>query len=206
MNSIKKISIIILICTFILSIFLYSCSNENLEVNNLKPEISKLIENKTGLIEIKDGKEIALLKSKSKINSITTYFKSKNNNSFIVLNNIDNKYYLEKGIITEGKFIVKNSFELTDNMDDKGNGSLIINNVNEKIVISQTYENGIFKDKVISSTNNPSSKGLCQRQDGETFSQCNSREAGEFCDDFISTVAYITNPSIPILIAALCSC
>lgn len=206
MNSIKKISLITLICTFILLIFLYSCSDQNLEVGNSKPEISKLIENKTGLIEIKNGKEIGLLKTKSKFNSNTTYFKSKNDNSFIVLNNNENKYYLEKGIINDGKFIIESSFELTDNMDDNGNGNLIINNVNEKIIISQTYENGVFKDKVISSTNNQLAKGLCQRKAGETFSQCNSRETDEFCDDFVSTVAYITNPSIAILIAALCSC
>lgn len=206
MNSIKKISVVTLVCAFVFSIFLYSCSDENLETESSVSEVSKLIEKKTGLIEIKEGIEVNLLKKKSKLNSKTTYFKSKNDNSFIVLNNINNKYYLEKGIISEGKFIVESSFELTDNMDDNGNGNLIINNLNEKIIISQTYENGIFKDKIISSTNNNLARGLCQRKAGETFRQCNSRETEEFCDDFVSTVAYITNPSIAILIAALCSC
>jgi hypothetical protein len=191
----------------IATVLLFSCSNENSEIETSKTEVSKLIEKKTGLVEIKEGKDFNLLKSKSKLNSKTTYYKSKDDNSFIVLNNIDNKYYLEKGIITNGEFITKSRFELSDNMDDKGNGNLIIKNVNENITILQTYENGIFTNNIISEPNNNLyARGLCQREKGESFKDCNIRETEEFCDDFVSTVAYITNPSIAVLIAALCSC
>lgn len=90
-------------------------------------------------------------------------------------------------------------------MIDSGSGSLIIKNLDENIIISQKYENGIFASEVVVE-NNESFKGLCQRKKGESFKDCNARETSEFCDDLISTIAYLVNPEIPILIAALCSC
>lgn len=48
--------------------------------------------------------------------------------------------------------------------------------------------------------------GFCQRQGGESFGNCFSREVSEFCDGFVSAVAFSTNPSISVLIAAACSC
>ena len=207
MKSLKKTSIVTLLSSaFILSIILFSCSNENSneESSNKKSEISKLIETKTGLIELKNDKEINILSKNSKNNS-TIYYKSNSDNTYFVLNNVNNKYSLLKGNIINGGFNIESSFELVDNMDDQGNGTLTIKNLSEGIVIEQTFKNGVFQSKVITSVDNTASK-LCQREKGETFSQCNSRETNEFCDDFVSTVAYITNPSIPILIAALCSC
>lgn len=207
MQSLKKISIITLSSAFILSIILFSCSKEsiNSESSGAKPGISELIEKKTGLSELKNEKEINLINKYSDVNSGSVYYKSSSDNKLIVVTNINNQFVLNKGVIANGEFIIENRFELIDNMDDEGNGSLTIKNINENVVIMQTYSNGIFNNQVISS-NGDTHRKLCQREAGETFSQCNSRETNEFCDDFVSTVAYITNPSIPILIAALCSC
>jgi hypothetical protein len=108
--------------------------------------------------------------------------------------------------LKNNEFIIENNFQLIDNMDDNGFGNLIIKNVDENIIVSQSYSDGVFTNKVISSSNGFAQKGLCQREQGESFRDCNSRETDEFCDDFISTVAYITNPQIAILIAALCTC
>jgi hypothetical protein len=46
----------------------------------------------------------------------------------------------------------------------------------------------------------------CQQETGETASDCRSRETDEFTDDFIGFVAYYTNPTIAVLIAAQCAC
>ena len=53
-------------------------------------------------------------------------------------------------------------------MDDKGNGNLIIKNINEGVVITQTYNNSVFNSKVQSLVDNSASK-LCQREAGETY-------------------------------------
>lgn len=47
---------------------------------------------------------------------------------------------------------------------------------------------------------------FCQREPGETFSQCYNAEKDEFCDSFISCLAADTQPIVIITIAAACSC
>lgn len=203
MNKIIKITF-----TLFLSFTFFACSEDESQITDESSnvEVSELIKNKLGYVEVKDKGQINIINSKSNTNSNSLYYKSLEDNWFIVINSVDNKYYLEKGIIENGQFIIEKNFELTDNMDDNGNGNLIIKNVDENIMISQTYEKDNFTNNVISDNNSFSNKGLCQREGNETFNKCFTRETEEFCDDFISTVAYITNPTIPILIAGLCSC
>ncbi|MEC4115277.1 hypothetical protein [Myroides pelagicus] len=203
MNKILKITLVTL-----LSVTFFACSNDESQITdeNSNVEVSKLIENKLGYLEVKDEEQIKIIKSKSKNYSNSLYYKSLEDNSFVVINSIDNKYYLEKGIVVNDQFIIEKNFVLTDNMDDNGNGELIVKNIDENIIVSQTYDKGNFINNVISDTNSFSNKGLCQREGSETFNQCFNREADEFCDDFVSTVAYITNPQIAILIAGLCTC
>jgi len=203
MNKILKITL-----ALFLSLTFFACSKDESNITNesSKMEVSELIQSKLGYVDVKEVGQINTIKSKSNFNSNTLYYKSLDDNSFVVINNIDNKYYLKKGIVENGQFIIENNFELTDNMNDNGVGNLIIKNVDENIIISQSYNDGVFENSLISSSNNFAQKRFCQREDGESFSDCNSRETEEFCDDFISTVAYITNPQIAILIAALCSC
>ncbi|VXB14375.1 conserved exported hypothetical protein [Flavobacterium sp. 9AF] len=205
----KKVSFVILLSSiFIFSIILFSCSDDTIDndKNSSGEEILKIIEKKTGFIKVTNANEINIISKNLNYNSNTVFYKSIKENNFIIISSNDNNYFLNKGSIENGKFIVKNRFELVDNMNDEGNGDLIIKNLDEGIVISQTYSDGVFKNVLISSNEELSSKGLCQREKGESFKDCNSRETDEFCDDFVSTVAYITNPSIAILIAALCSC
>jgi len=203
MKKILKITL-----TLFLALTFFACSEDNPQLTDesSKVEVSELIQNKLGYVEVKDKGQLNIIKSKTNLNSNTLYYKSLVDNSIIVINSIENKYYLEKGIVENGEFFIENNFELTDNMDDNGIGNLIIKNVDENIIISQTYKDGDFTSNVTSISNGIAQKSLCQRESGESFSDCNSRETDEFCDDFISTVAYITNPTIAILIAALCTC
>lgn len=203
MNNFLKITLAIL-----LSITFFACSEDESKITDgiSKVEVSELIQNKLGYVEVKDEGQININKSKSKAYSNSLYYKSLEDNSFVVINSIDNKYYLEKGIVENGQFIVEKNFELTDNMDDNGNGEIIIKNVDENIIVSQTYDKGNFMNNVISDANSFSNRRICQREGGESFNGCFNRESDEFCDDFISTAAYISNPAIALLIAGLCSC
>lgn len=208
-NKFKKMkkNLKITLLTLLLVTF-FACSNDESQITDeiSNVEVSKLIQNKLGYVQVVDASLINTVKSKSNFDSNTLYYKSLDDNSFVTISTIGNKYYLEKGIVKNDEFIIENNFELTDNMDDNGFGNLIIKNIDENITISQSYSDGIFTNKVTSSSNGFAQKSLCQREEGESFSDCNNRETDEFCDDFVSTVAYITNPTIPILIAALCTC
>lgn len=208
MKSIQKTSVIAtLSIAFLLSVILFACSKEKISSENTskKDDISALIEKKTGLTVLKNEKEIQLINKNSNVNSSSQYYKSAFDNKLIVVTKFGNKYVLHKGVIANGEFIAENRFELVDNMDDNGVGNMTISNLDEGITLIQTYKNGTFSNEVQSAENNTVKK-LCQREAGETFSQCNSRETDEFCDDFVSTVAYLTSPSIAVLIAALCTC
>ena len=48
--------------------------------------------------------------------------------------------------------------------------------------------------------------GFCQRENGESFSNCFKAESDEFCDSFISCIALATQPSVAMVIAVACSC
>ncbi len=202
----KIISKTILISTIL--IFFFSCNKEETKLERetevSENKISELVKSKLNLIKVTNKEKSTYLNSTKK-HDIKMY-KSIVDNSYMVVNNVNNKYYLKKGKIINNKFVTKSNFELIDNMDDNGNGNLIIKNLNENVVISQNYQNKKFINNIISKPTNFSRRGLCQREAGESFSDCNKRETDEFCDDFISTVAYITNPQIAILIAGLCSC
>ena len=130
-------------------------------------------------------------------------------NWFIKDRNNSNILYSYKGNLIGDKFYIEKQIELTSNLDNNGNGSIVIKNLNENIEFEVYYEKGeIVKSEIINVLDNSyhQTKKLCQREGSETFKQCFNRESDEFCDDFVSTVAYYTNPEIPVIIAALCTC
>lgn len=199
-----------IVAFFVSALIIFSCSKENSENKNEVNATNKaleLLEKKNNIIKVDDTTILNALKQLVDQNNENSFFQTKNKNEYFIITKIGNKSTLVKGSLDNKVFIKEKKFELLDNMDDSGNGNLIIKNINEGIELSQKYNNGKFINTIlISSNTSNSNRGLCQRENGETFSQCNSRETEEFCDDFISTVAYISNPIIPILIAAVCSC
>jgi len=53
---------------------------------------------------------------------------------------------------------------------------------------------------------NQSSSSLCKRKKNESFKDCFKRECDDFCDTWVSTIAFYTHPQIAVLIATLCTC
>lgn len=112
---------------------------------------------------------------------------------------------------TEEGCLINKEISVAINMDCEGNGFIDMKNkgdgslysvsyVKGKVVGSEMFE-GNRRDKSISAAN-----GLCQREGDEKFGDCFKRESDEFQSDFIGALAYNSNPSVPILIAALCTC
>jgi hypothetical protein len=112
--------------------------------------------------------------------------------------------YIVKGTYERNVFTEEKRLKQTFNLSSSGNGSITEENITDNISFTMFYVNGITVGGTVPPAN--TQFGLCQREKGESFKNCFKRESDEFCDDWISTVAYITNPSIGVLIATLCTC
>lgn len=97
-------------------------------------------------------------------------------------------------------------------MQDEKNGTIGVAKNGEAIAIE--IKNGVQSIKDINSNEFTSrfakayhgGIGFCQREAGETFSECFAAESNEFCDSFVSCVALATQPSVAIIIGLACSC
>ncbi len=124
------------------------------------------------------------------------------------VNNSENYIVLMKGRVINLK--ISNTINTTEIIKDISIASSINNDGNGKIKVTDNLSKDYFtatleKGKLINN-NFSTSAGFCQREKNETFQRCFFRESEEFCDDFISTAAYITNQSVQLLIAATCTC
>lgn len=159
------------------------------------------------------------MKNNDFVNDSSLVLYNKKTNEFFIINKteIANQVKLVRGIYSANKFIVIKVVTLVDNLDTYGNGNMIISDETNHVGFIQEFSDNKIKkssspskvSKVRFKTNTIESLlgwSPCQRKRDETFSQCFTRETNEFCDDAISTIAYATNPSIPVIIAALCSC
>jgi len=198
---------------FILTILFIGCSSEdNLEIKNNEyiTNVDLLLLNKYQLNKI-DNFSIRFEKENYDDDNIITYRLGDSNEYFHLL---QNKYDKNKNLVIKSLRTLKRletikEIEVTFDLDKNKNGKVIFSNLltGEKSVSS--FIEGLPNNSNIENTlmsNQYISKSLCQRQGTESYNQCFNRESDEFCDDFISTVAYITNPTIPALIAGLCSC
>ncbi len=104
------------------------------------------------------------------------------------------------------KFVVDTNIAMQNLIDSEGNGFIHIDDQTNNISFSSKFVNGKVQNYASTNLTLSPSRSLCQRKRNETFRDCFNRETEEFCDNFTSTAAYITNPSIALLIAALCSC
>lgn len=200
------------IAIFVIALVIFSCTRETQEDQDTittSNDVLALLEKKKNIVKVENATTLKVLNVLVDQNSENLFFQTKNKNEYFIISKIGNKFTLLKGVLSNNEFIDEKKFELLDNMDDEGNGDFVIKNIDEDVAIIQTYRNDKFSNKIntigdIRKTNKIND--LCQRENHESFSSCNSRETDQFCDDFVSTVAYITNPSIAILIAGLCSC
>jgi hypothetical protein len=206
----KFIASIGLLVLLVSTVVFYSCSKDSPETLNNLPSNSKVLElldKKNNIVKVENLTVLNLLNPLVNKNNENSFFQTKNENEYFIISKTGNKFTLIKGMIENNQYITQNKFELLDNMDDKGNGNYVIRNINEGIELSQIYKDGIILNEIIvNQQKTTATKGFCQRENGESYRACNNRETDEFCDDFVSTVAYITNPTIAILIAGMCSC
>lgn len=134
----------------------------------------------------------------SEIVATNIYKVNKSENYIILMRNRVLNLKIDKAL--KSIEVIKD-ISISNSLNNEGNGNIIlIDNINKNSLLTN-FENGKIIDK-----NFFSPVWFCQREKKETFTQCFTRETNEFCDDFISTVAYITNDSIPLLIAATCTC
>jgi hypothetical protein len=208
----KFLTTVGIIAIFVIALVIFSCTRETQEDQDTittSNDVLALLEKKKNIVKVENATTLKVLNVLVDQNSENLFFQTKNKNEYFIISKIGNKFTLLKGVLSNNEFIDEKKFELLDNMDDEGNGDFVIKNIDEDVAIIQTYRNDKFSNKIntigdIRKTNKIND--LCQRENHESFSSCNSRETDQFCDDFVSTVAYITNPSIAILIAGLCSC
>lgn len=221
-----KLGFIAFQVTGIMLLFLTSCSSEDAKENITETQLShksalrsirsddsdKLLLEKYNLyrFELDFGKYSILIEGKPFKKENATAYKNENYDKvFVVVEVEENKdnYFLVEGVLRDGKFITDKTIFMENTIDSEGNGKIFIKNLTENL----SFE-GDFKDGKPTGSYTPSNSGttttetLCQRKGDETYRQCFLRESDEFCDDFISTVAYIAHPAIQILIAAQCTC
>lgn len=170
--------------TFILSLFIFGCSNDNVED----------IENET---EIANNQMIDLLNSKFGV--VTTDL----GNGGFKFTYPNGKFLTTSS--TENSIIVTGTRLNNEIIDFDKLSANEINNLNNSK--SQYFLNAINKQTFISNVNNNSNleQGLYARPcdehpSDEEFDDCFEREWDEFCDGFVGCVAQATNP---VLIAAV---
>ena len=122
-----------------------------------------------------------------------------------------NRYYAVKAI-KSGTLIVKDELLYASNMQDDSNGKIAIRkNGNDALLIEIRKGAMTFRDLNKNEfqahfMENSKTMGFCQRESGQTFSECFKHEADEFCDSFISCIAIATNPQVSVVIGIACSC
>lgn len=130
-----------------------------------------------------------------------------NNNNLILLfqdHKDSNVMFSVKGEYTSNTFTEIGRFKEVGALDAKGDGNISITNLKDNLGFVQNFAGG---HPLTPSTPANTTMGFCQREGSETFNHCFNREVNEFCDDWISTIAYITHYiQISALIATMCSC
>ncbi len=214
-----KISAVLIFALISSATMFISCNNEEAEQKTEALNVEKVLFAKYKLI--KSEKTNVNL---SNLKSVSTFTKSDNVTEYTIENSVEkvmvitnsskpNSYVVIKGFTNTG--LEKKSSDISDfqitkelnidiQLDSNGNGSLKVKNITDNEEFSQNLVNG----KPTELANNviaTSSISFCQREESEGTKQCYLREVDEFCDGFIGCVA-LTQASVHILIASLCSC
>lgn len=210
-----------LLITFaIMALTLVSCeqSQNHIDKSNVsKVNIEKVLNQKYHLVktDIKkiDQNKLKFSKKDYDFSRAELYRMDSLGEFFLIIPNRFNRknYTLLKFQETHNGYEVVKELTVKIDLDSNGDGKIEVTNLDEQISFRSHFINGKIIGEKVSKSNNinkavAKKTTLCQRERNETFKQCFERETDEFCTDFTSTVAYYTNPGIPVLIAALCSC
>jgi hypothetical protein len=215
-----KLSVITLFSLFLSGTLFIACNNENVEEPKTSIDVEKVLFEKYNLVKSKNSTiDIANINS---INHLNTFDKvdeytiensiekvlvatnSSKPNSFVIIRGINVGNSQNKA--SKETFEITKELKIEITMDANGNGNLYVKNHTANEEFSTDLINGKPTNlKGIQSDNLASRASLCQRQKGETTSDCYKREVDEFCDGFIGCVA-LTQVSVHVLILALCTC
>lgn len=211
----------LLFLTLLLSIVsMMSCNNKEEAFDDQKGKVvntDKVLFDKFDLTKIKpESVDLAKFNIEMKgvdISEIEIYSHVNTNEIFIIYpDQVNSQHYtLFKLFDNQEEYFTVKEIDLLFDIDCNGSGLIEIHNKSEDIFLSSIYIDGI-KVKTTQQVNKQSdsyNKGqnvFCQREENETFRECFNRLEDEVCDDFIGTVAWITNPTIQILAAAMCTC
>jgi hypothetical protein len=190
----------------------YGLSNFNVEPSQSQSDqIFTALSSSTGVFQ--------KISSKIQKNSIRLF---ENNNEGISIammrfEESPEKYYSVKGYFAKGAFHITNEFLFGRKAIDKNNGQIILTNNDDALVLNvkqgvQSYTQLGYKEaeysiiQVTDCQGHHGGTGFCQREPGESFSNCYKAEKDEFCDGFWSCIAVDTQPQVMLLIAAACGC
>ena len=148
-------------------------------------------------------------------NSLRLYTNTKENVTvaLVSFSNNPDKFMALKGKFINDKFVILKELLFIRHLTSKGNGRVLILNGTDALEINSVngYETiSSFSlansEKMIFNIVEHGGAGFCQREQGESFSNCYKAEKDEFCDGFWSCLAVDTQPQVMLLIAAACSC
>lgn len=171
--------------------------NESKKISD--EDISRMLENHFGITEInKIDQNTSKVKLEGDYNITEYVFGKSDKRIYIAQNSVNTDEYR----ILQGNLI---NSTLDIYLDELINYSDMKQNILSKhrIYNSNDQRFGSPTEEISSGDN----EGFCQREGGETQSQCEDREYDEFVEDcFVCWLAYHTNPGVPILISATCLC
>lgn len=214
-----KLSIIVMFASFLTATLFVACNNEEVEQKTESLNIEqvlfakyKLVKSESSTVNIQNLNSESIFNASDKVSEYT--IENSNEKVLVVTNSLKpNTYVVVKGSSNEtfernssdnSGFQITKELNIEIQMDLNGNGSLNVKNLTDNEEFSQILVDGKPTEPNTSSTTSNKAQ-LCQREVGEGTKQCYLREVDEFCDGFIGCVA-LTQASVHILIAALCSC
>ena len=128
----------------------------------------------------------------------------------LVKHSASDDYSVIKGYVDDNEFNVTKNLSVDIQMDAEGMGSIK--------VVDNLYNTGFESELIYGKPAvvydrpldpypaTPLQVSFCLRKSGEGTKECYKREVDEFCDGFIGCAALVTNPTIHLLILAMCSC
>lgn len=214
-----KLSIIALF-SLILSVTLFTaCNNENIDEPKNSIDVNKVLFAKYSLVKSKNSTvNLANVNSQNRLNTfdnVDEYTIENSDEKVLVATNSSkpNSFVIVRGFNiqnsesrnSDDSFEITKEMNIEIEMDGSGNGNLNVKNLTANEEFTSTLVEGVPTDLQRLPGGNSVSVGLCQREQGETTSQCYKREVDEFCDGFIGCVA-LTQVSVHVLILGLCTC
>lgn len=209
---------LMLVFTILISILLFNCSKDETE-SYTPDEQTDYIQNKLadqyGFKSLVDFNQIDLSGFSTEMNlpasarGFCLHFEDPSIKVYAFQDpKINRKFSIFKTLETEDGESIQFEGQVEISINSSGTGFVELNKDGQSVRVY--FENNkINRHLTFSLVGNPKAfmAGFwCQKLKSESFKSCFARESAEFCTDFVSTVAYYTNMSIPVLIAGMCTC